>query len=149
MTAPSAIAASITTSVSPSPAAVAAIASASAATTTRPPSPAATTTASASPAAVGARGTGLRRTSRGCLRRLGGRLVDVGLDDHALHAAQESPLFQEHSVGQLPPLHAVVLRGAVQCLFEISSFETLRHRSPQDYCLSPSRSLNLFMITCC
>ena len=59
------------------------------------------------------------------LRRLG---IYFGLDDYALHAAQEAAFLEENVIGELEALHAECLGGAVERLLQIFSFESLRHR---------------------
>src|ERR1700674_2675598 len=111
---------------------------------------------SAGPSAA-SRGTFLTRTARrgsgGSRSDLFGRgLVDLRLDDDPFHAAEEAALFHQHVIGELIALDAERLGRAIESVFEILSFETLRHvrSSIQAVCSSAGWSFQyLFMIICC
>jgi hypothetical protein len=92
-----------------------------------PVSPIATASASASATRASLPARPLRRPRRRLLgrrRRLG---IHLGFDHHTFHAAEESAFLEEDVVGELEALHAERLGGAAERLFEILSFESLRH----------------------
>jgi hypothetical protein len=92
-----------------------------------PVSPIATAFTPASTAHASLPARPLRRPRRRLLgrwRRLG---IHFRFDHHTFHAAEESAFLEEDVVGELETLHAERLRGAIERLFEILSFESLRH----------------------
>src|ERR1700688_2732876 len=116
------------------PATPAAALPAIAATATTPTRPSSSATATATSAIGALRPRRSRGRCKRCRhlrrdwgdRRLRSGFVDFGLEHHPFHTAEKPALFEQNTVRELPPPNAEVLRGRIQRVVKISSFETLR-----------------------